>query len=158
MLKIQLFFTLVTLNLVFPAVGFAQTIEGDWQLTQRKCESAKSWEAIDNVIMSINLETNTHSLTWLESSCTLLKIGSIQQPTDAKITFCRPVAHAVGSCDQRILDHVNDVNALESECTDERNVVFTKSGNEMMFSETIKNPGFACPVGEDLLYTFQRAL
>ncbi len=158
MSKFKVLFALSVLCLLNPKTGLSQTIEGDWLLTARKCESAKNWEAIDNVTMSINLDTKTHSLRWVEAGCTISKIGFIEQIFADEVVFCKPKAHAAGQCSKSFVDHVNNVNAIESECTDNRKVTFSKDGNKMTFSETIQNLGFGCQIGEDLIYNFDRVL
>ncbi len=146
-------FGLMFLNNV---ASFATTIEGEWNITERKCESASSWESVNGVTVSINLTTKTQSTIIIEDECAVMKISSVEQTSPSTITFCKPVAHAIGPCSQRLLDHVIQVNDLKIACEDEKEVKFSEDGLKMSFSETIQNPGFACAVGEELIYQFER--
>lgn len=145
-----------------PTTLMANTIDGEWTLVSRRCASQPEWETVPSARMSINLMTGTHSLKLVvkepAGDCTMLKIGRIEQVSDSSLVFCKPVSHLSGVCSKNMIDHVLAMNNYRSECTDERKVLFSNDGNKMQFSETIKQEGFACPVGEDLIYNFERIL
>jgi hypothetical protein len=69
---------------------------------------------------------------------------------------CLPVARSTGDCDQRILDHVLQVNQATPLCKHPVPYDLSEENQKLRFFELINLPNMFCGLGEKLYYDYER--